>query len=385
MSVVMTSRERVLAAYNHREPDRVPICIGGTAQKFSKPAYHMVKRELGIQERMPTEDVLDELGNVMNYHPEVLSRFGSDFRHLQVRRLPPVRILEDGSLEHELGFALKASRNGDIVNIVSHPLAEATRDDLSKFRWPDSQDARRREGMREEARKLRGTSFAVALYKATLFGVFDLCCTLRGMDNFLVDLMTDELFAERMLDDVFQFTFGVYESVLRDVGECIDVVEFNDDLGTQENLIISPDLYRKFIKPRHRQLVSMFRSHAPKAKVFLHCCGSIRDIIPDLIEIGVEILNPVQPLANQMEPSELKKEFGQKLVFQGGIDVQKAMIGAREDVRREVINRIQALAPGGGYVLSAANNIGSDIPVGNILALFEFAKTYGTYPIRAGE
>jgi uroporphyrinogen decarboxylase len=381
----MTSRERVMAAYNHREPDRVPVCLGGTAQKFSKAAYHKVKAALGIRESMAGEDELDELGNVVNYHPAVLEKLGSDFRHLQVRRLPPVRTLDDGSRLHELGFALKTSESGDIVNIVTHPLAEAAHEDLPRFSWPDPQDARRRAGMREMAKELREkTSCAVALYKATLCGVFDLCCTLRGMDNFLVDLMTDALFAETLIEDAFRFTFGVYEAVLRDVGEFVDVVEFNDDLGTQENLIISPELYRTFIKPRHRQLVAMFRSHAPKAKIFLHCCGSIRDIIPDLVEIGIDILNPVQPLANHMDPALLKKEFGKSLSFQGGIDVQKAMIGTREEVRAEVIGRITAFAPGGGYVLSSANNIGSDVPVENTLALFEFARKYGTYPIRAG-
>jgi uroporphyrinogen decarboxylase len=381
----MTSRERVLTAYRHEEPDRVPVCIGGTAQKLSRQAYERVKERLGIKDQVPGEDSLDELGNVITYHPALLEKLGSDFRHLQVRRLPPLAVGEDGSAVHELGFALRETGHAGIISIVSHPLAQAALDDLDKHAWPDPHDARRHAGMREEALRLREkTTCAVGLYKATLLGLFDLCCALRGMDNFLVDLMTDEVFTEALLDKALGFTYGVYEAVLGQVGDLVDVVEFNDDLGTQENLMLSPELYRRYLKPLHRQLVSMIRKRAPGAKVFMHCCGAVRDIIPDLVEIGVDILNPIQPLAAGMDPAALKADFGSSICFQGGIDLQKALIGSREDVEAEVKRRISALAPGGGYVLSTANNIGSDIPVENVLALYEYARRYGKYPVRTG-
>jgi uroporphyrinogen decarboxylase len=380
----MTPRERVLATYNHREPDRVPICIGGTAQKLAKPLYEQVKARLGITERFAAEDELDELGNTINYSPAFLDSLGSDFRHLQVRRLPPTPV-GDGVTLHELGFQLKQQGKDGMVNIVSHPMAEASREDLARFPWPDPGDPRRHAGMREEARRLReGSVRAVALYKATLLGIFDLSCQLRGMDNFLVDLMVDEAFAENLLDDALRFTHGVYDAVLREVGDFVDVVEFNDDLGTQENLIISPEIYRKLLKPRHRALVGLLRARAPKAKVFMHCCGAIRDIIPDLIEIGVDILNPVQPLAAGMDPARLKADFGRDLVFQGGIDLQKAMRGSRGEVEVEVRSRIEQLAPGGGYVLSTANNIGADVSAENVISLFELAREYGKYPVGPG-
>lgn len=142
-------------------------------------------------------------------------------------------------------------------------------------------------------------------------------------------------------------------------------------------MMFSPDLYRSLLKPRHAEFVAMLREKAPGAKVFLHCCGSIRQIIPDLIEIGVDVLNPIQPLARGMDPAELKAEFGSEICFQGAIDVQKGMIGSVADVRREAALRINALAPGGGYVLATANNITADVPLENVLALYQNAAELG--------
>jgi uroporphyrinogen decarboxylase len=171
--------------------------------------------------------------------------------------------------------------------------------------------------------------------------------------------------------------------MLDEVGEFVHVVEFNDDLGTQENLMIAPQTYREQLKPLHRRMVEMFHAKAPHARVLLHSCGNIYKIIPDLIEIGVDIINPVQPLAADMDTWRLKKEFGRDICFQGGIDIQRAMKGTAADVEREVRERIRSLAPGGGYVLSTANNIASDIPVENVTLLYELAHKLGVYPIGA--
>ncbi len=128
-------------------------------------------------------------------------------------------------------------------------------------------------------------------------------------------------------------------------------------------------------------MVEMFKKNAPNARVLIHSCGSIHDIIPDFIEIGIDILNPVQPLASNMNTFQLKKEFGRDLCFQGGIDLQVAMRGSFEDIEKEVKERIKSLAPGGGYVLSSANNIASDIPIENVFKLFELAIKLGSYPL----
>jgi uroporphyrinogen decarboxylase len=378
----MDSKERVLQAYSHKEPDRVPICIGGTAQKFSTETYYAVKKQLEITENLEAEQELDELGNVIHYHPRVLDYFGSDFRHIHINRLPPLRINSDGSWVHESGFTLQRNPDNGIVSIVTHPLEKATIADLHTFDWPAPDSEKRTEGVAEQIEILKTENrHAVGMYKATLLGIFDLCCVLRGMDTFLMDLAINEDFAKALIERVYHFTYGVYEGMLETAGEVVDVVEFNDDLGTQDNLIFSPDMYRKYIKPFHARLVEMFKKKAKNAKIFFHSCGAVYDIIPDFIEIGIDILNPIQPHANKMDTAVLKKEFGRDVCFQGGIDLQRAMIGTVSDVEGEVKKRIGDLGRGGGYILSTANNIGRDIPIKNVFKLYEYAKRFGKYPI----
>lgn len=380
----MTSRERVLLAYNHQEPDRVPICIGGVAQKLSRKAYYAVKEHIGIRDTYEKESVLDELDNVVYYHPKFLERFRVDFREVHVRRFPPRKRFEDGSWEHELGMRLQCSSNGETVSFVSAPLREASLQGIERYPMPDPADPRRFEGLRDEARELyESSSYAVGCYKATLLGIFDCAWVLRGLDQFLMDLILEPALAQALLEKTFSFNFEVYSRMLDEVGEYVHVVEFNDDLGTQENLMIAPESYRKFLKPFHRKMVEMFHAKAPRAKVLLHCCGSIYKIIPDLIEIGIDVINPVQPLVAEMDTRRLKKEFGKDICFQGGIDIQRAMRGTAADVEKEVRERIGSLAPGGGYVLSTANNIASDIPVENVTLLYELAYKLGVYPIGA--
>ena len=380
----MTSRERVLLAYNHQEPDRVPICIGGVAQKLSRKAYYAVKEHIGIRDTYEKESVLDELDNVVYYHPKFLERFRVDFREVHVRRFPPRKRFEDGSWEHELGMRLQCSSNGETVSFVSAPLREASLQGIERYPMPDPADPRRFEGLRDEARDLyESSSYAVGCYKATLLGIFDCAWVLRGLDQFLMDLILEPAIAQVLLEKTFSFNFEVYSHMLDEVGEYVHVVEFNDDLGTQENLMIAPESYRKYLKPLHRRMVEMFHAKAPRAKVLLHCCGSIYKIIPDLIEIGIDVINPVQPLVAEMDTWRLKKEFGKDICFQGGIDIQRAMRGTAADVEKEVRERIRSLAPGGGYVLSTANNIASDIPVENVTLLYELADKLGVYPIGA--
>jgi uroporphyrinogen decarboxylase len=378
----MTPRQRVRLAYNHQEPDRVPVCLGGTAQKFCRSIYQAIKEHLGIDDDYTLDESLDELGNVIHYHPKVLEFCGSDFRHIQINRIPPADPDENGVMLHELGFGLKADPDTGITHMVGHPWQGASASEIKAWKMPDPSDPARVVGLAQQAQALRdNTDYAIAAYKATLLGVFDMACVMRGMDAFLMDMLADPQAAEAALDRTLEFNLGVYSAMLDAVGPYLDVVEFNDDLGTQDNMMFSPDLYREMLKPRHAEFVSMLHKKAPDAKVFMHCCGSVRQIIPDLIEIGVDVLNPIQPLARGMDPAELKAEFGSEISFQGAIDVQHGMIGSVQDVRAETASRIGALAPGGGYVLATANNITPDIPLENVLSLYQNAAVLGQYPI----
>lgn len=378
----MTPRERMRNAYNHQEPDRVPINIGGVAQKFSNKIYQKIKDKLSITDCFDREEQLDELGSIIHYHPKVLEYFGADNREIHINRLPPIRRFDDGSWENELGIKMAYSASSDTNYFISQPLRDASVSEIQKYNWPDPKNPERYENLKGETKSIAETTdYAICAYKATILGIFDLACIMRGMDKFLLETLTDKKLVNVLLDCIFEYTYGCYEGFLDEVGEYVDVVQFNDDLGSQENLLLSPDSYRELIKPRHQMLTKLFKEKAPNAKILFHCCGSVDKLIPDFIDIGIDILNPVQPKANGMDTFSLKNKFGNDICFQGGIDLQQAMQGSVKDVENEVKTRINSLGPGGGYVLSTANNIDSKTPIENVFALYEYAHKYGSYPI----
>jgi uroporphyrinogen decarboxylase len=379
----MTPKERMLKAYNRQEPDRVPINIGGVAQKIANKTYQKVKEQLKIFDTNDRENQLDELGSIIHYHPKVLEYFGADNREIHINRLPPRQVFDDGSWENEFGIKMVYNEDSDTNYFVSHPLRDASIADIKAYDWPDPKDPKRFKGLKAEAKMLAETTdFAICAYKATVAGIFDCACFMRGMDRFLLDTLAEKELANVLLDKITEYNYNVYENFLNEVGEYVEVVQFNDDMGSQTNLLFRPDSYRELLKPRHKLLVDMFKQKAPNAKILLHCCGSVDKLIPDFIEIGIDILNPVQPKATNMDTYQLKKEFGNEICFQGGIDVQEALQGSVQDVETEVKERIKSLAPGGGYVLSTANNIDSKTPIDNVFALYKFAKKYGTYPLQ---
>jgi uroporphyrinogen decarboxylase len=180
---------------------------------------------------------------------------------------------------------------------------------------------------------------------------------------------------------VVEVEMAYWKLFLNAVGPYVHIIQRASDLGTQLSPFISPRMYRELLKPVESRIMAYIRSLAPKAKLWFHSCGAVSDLIDDFIDIGVEILNPVQPLATGMDSFTLKKRYGDRLCFHGGIDLQEALPGSGEDVRREVETRISALGPGGGYILAPANHIQNDTPAENVVLLYEHAKTCGTYPL----
>jgi uroporphyrinogen decarboxylase len=173
----------------------------------------------------------------------------------------------------------------------------------------------------------------------------------------------------------------MYDTLLEGVGEYVHIVETAEDYGTQTSLLISPETYREMIMPARKKLNAFIRSKAPYAKIYHHTCGAVSKLIPDLIDSGIDILNPVQPLATGMESAGLKAKWGKILFFDGGIDTQDAMPGTVKDVEVEVAKRILAFGPDGGYSLGCSNHIQEDVPPENVVALFEMAKELGRYPL----
>jgi uroporphyrinogen decarboxylase len=262
--------------------------------------------------------------------------------------------------------------NGRYFDLSRHPLEEAeTPEDIAKYPWPNPTDPARFEGLEDEAQNLRKTGAAVIL-GGICAGMLEVSLWMRGFENFYTDLLINKPVAEAMLDKILEMKLKYWGNILPKVKDNVDIAMEGDDLGMQNSLLVSPDVYRTLIKPRQRQLFSFIKQQAD-VHIFFHTCGSVYEIIPDLIEVGVDILNPVQVSAARMDTKQLKKEFGRDIVFWGGgVDTQRILPrGTPQEVRDEVKRRIEDLAPGGGFVFNTVHNIQADVPPQNIIAMWE--------------
>jgi uroporphyrinogen decarboxylase len=377
----VTSRERVLTSLRHQEPDRVPVDLGGSPTGIEAEAYNGLKRRLGLA--TPTTTFVRDHVEI---EEPVLQHFGVDTRYVRVG--PPrgfqLRLDADNSYLDIWGTRWCKPPSSLYFDMVGFPIPEPTMAALKAYRWPDPHDPGRTDGLRARAQHLyEQTEYAVVL-DVTGFGVFEQGWALRGFENFYTDLVAEPEFAEALMQGVADYQIALFTHVLAAVGPYVHVVMVAEDLGSQGGPLISPATYRSMIKPAQRRVWQFIKSRT-NAKLFLHSCGSIRTFIPDLIELGIEILNPVQVSAAGMNPEELKAEFGKDLTFWGGgCDTQSVLtFGTPAEVEREVRGRIAALAPGGGFVFNQIHNIQPQVPAENILAMFDAVATYGRYPIRA--
>ncbi len=374
----MLSRDRVSRALSHNPPDRVPISLGGSAHKLSDSRYGLLKQHFGIEGASPQRLT----GAYLSYSDNrVLDALGTDIRYVHLR--PPTGYVEnklpDGTWVDEWGLTHRVLENG-FYELGGTPLAGATVDDLEAYPWPDPRDPARLVGLREETLDLfNHTPYALADYRPTLSGIFELAHSLRGMEKLLMDLVLDPAFVDALFTKLAHLLGEFYRAYLEVVGPYVQIVELADDVGTQAGPMFAPRLYRQLLRDKHAYLAKIVKEKAPQAKFLLHSCGSVKAFIPDFIEAGIDILNPVQPLAKDMQPARLKAEFGQAISFLGGVDVQQTMRGPVEGVRAEVRKRIEELGPGGGFILAPSHNFSDDIPLENILAFFETARECGVY------
>jgi uroporphyrinogen decarboxylase len=373
----LSHRERVQLAFDHQEPDRVPMDLMGNASMILDATYFKLRDYLGIKgDIAPIRE-----GTTANYYdPRILERFDIDFRRLFLPTTPGDKFtyLDDGTFVGPWG--IRWSKTGIYVNYVGAPLADATLDEVAAYEWPDPRDLWHTDGLAEQAKHLyETTDYALVARNPLTWGFLDRGSNLRGMEQFMIDLAMRPEIVHLIVQGTLEIYKQVYEMFLEAVGPYVTMIEYGDDLGAQNNLLISPASYREFIKPAQKELFDLIHDRAPGARIFMHSDGALRKIIPDLIEAGVDVLNPVQPSAKGMESEALKRDFGDRLVFHGAVD-QKPQEGTEEEIRAEVRRRIDALAPGGGYVLAPCNVI-VEPPVENIVAMFDEARTYGQYPI----
>jgi uroporphyrinogen decarboxylase len=403
----MTSRERILAAINHREPDRIPVDLGSsTVTGISAVAYNRLKGRLNIDSPTRVFDVVQQLANV---DMEVIDLFGVDA--LDVNRVSAesgewqdVSLADGSSAQYPAWYKPVQSGDGSWITsdqegtILSKMAAGATYFDQMHFpyqiTYPDNFSDLGK-AMKKiswivhshasnlNENELRTSLIALkdstqkALVMSGGVKLLELGFFFRRMDNFLMDLMADEAKVASLLDILVDMHLTGLEKKCQTVGDIVDVIRFGDDLGMTSGPFMDLDTFRRLFKPRYRILCDYVKSHS-NMKIFMHSCGSIRQYIPDLIEVGIEILNPVQTNCYDMDAVSLKKAFGKDIVFWGGgVDTASVLgRGTSGDVRKDVLKRCEIFSKDGGFIFAPIHNILADVPAENIIAAYEAVREF---------
>jgi uroporphyrinogen decarboxylase len=375
----MTHRERILVALKHQQPDRVPLDLGSTgATTMTVKAHERLRAHLGLPSE-PLPAFFSARFTTVVPDEAILRRFDVDARPLLLGTpvARPERKLSENTLVDEWGVIWARLAGSHYINSdgpFCH-LAEPTLQDLEKFEWPDPADPGRYQGLRDRARKLHEeTDYAVILGLGN--GPVHVCQFVRGYATWLEDLLLRPVFAEALMDRVVDILIQIANRALEEAGVYVDLVAYGDDIATQNATLFRPDLYRRMIKPRHKALVDALKRYGKP--ILYHSCGSVYALIRDLIDVGIDALNPIQVSAADMVTERLKREYGRELTFWGAIDTQKVLpTGTPAEVREEVKRRIDHLRENGGYVLCAVHNIQPEVPPENVVAMYEAALEYG--------
>jgi uroporphyrinogen decarboxylase len=379
MNARMTHRERVLAALNLQEPDRVPVDFGSTiATTIIQPAYDKLQNFLGIRQEV---QFMARRARTVIPDERVLQRFDIDTRPVLLGDFQggAYREIDSQTLVDVWGITWKRAPDGHFIN-TDGPFqkVEPTLEVLERFAWPDPNTPSLYAGLREKVEFLRKTT-DYALILNLPVGIVHHCQFMRGFGEWLMDLKLSPEFACALMDRIADVWIKIAEKAIDEVGGNIDVISWGDDVAAQEAPFMSPQTYRDLIKPRHKRMIQALKARCG-AKVWYHSCGSVRLLIEDLIDAGIDSLNPVQVSARNMDPFQLKKDFGNRLSFWGGIDTHRVLpFGTPDEVRREVRKIIDGLGKGGGYLLASVHNIQAEVPPENIEAMFDEAREYGRY------
>ena len=283
----------------------------------------------------------------------------------------------------EWSFVHHFPKNGFWFSLVRSPMEEAAFDQdniVEDFPWPDARDQVRFEGLRAKAIHFRNQD-KIVMTKGLCAGLFEMHQRVRGMENAMIDHMLFPENSDKLVGKLADLKMEFWDKALDELGDVVDIVGEGDDYGTQESQLISPDQFRSNYKPHFNRLLTFIMEKAPGVKIIFHSCGNVRPIIPDLIEMGVDILNPVHVNATGMEPHQLKADFGDSIVFWGGgVDTQKVLpTGTTSEVIEDVKKNMEALAPGGGFVFSTVHNIQAEVPPENIMAMMDTLSNFGKY------
>jgi len=410
---MMTPRERILSSIEHRQPDHVPVDLGATPSSgISATAYGNLKKHLGFGGHTQIYDVVQQLAQP---EEQVLGRLGVDVVDIgrvfndqkenwydiqlkdgQTAQYPswfrPIP-RSDGSFDYKKHGKVIASmpKGGTFFDQTYFPYEVDYPDSLKGLPeamgmvlwqalahspWDHASSPTFWEDFRSRALEYRKSTDR-ALMVVCGCNLFEWGTFLRRIDNFLADLLSEPEEVEKLLDALMAIHLQSLKKVVDAVGDVCDILRFGDDLGMTHGLFMSPQIYRDIFKPRHTELNDYVHKHSGM-KTFLHSCGSIYRVLPDLIEAGYDIVNPVQTNCFEMDPKTLKAEFGNDITFWGGgCDTATVMNKATpEEVRRHVLERLEIFCPGGGFVFNPIHNILPEVPPENILAAFDAVKEF---------
>jgi uroporphyrinogen decarboxylase len=382
----MTSRQRVVTALKHQEPDRIPFdCT------FTYDAYQKISEVMGFSHNphlLPGSPALNVTPTM-----EFLGEMNIDLYYLGLNSWKNEPIFEYGMETYKdvwgAGYRRIEGDSGLEYFNDTHPLARATLKDLEEFPWPDPGAMELTAGLHNRAASLfNGTDFALVGKFST--PIFEQAASLRGMEQLYLDFIQSPEFVNELFGRLTEISIGLIRTGLKACGNYLQLLRLaGDDMGSQRGTLFSPTMFRRMIKPHFARLYQeakkMFHEYNPQGKLMAHTDGDVYPIIPDYYEMGLDVLNPVQPYVAEMEHERLKHEFGDRLSFHGGIDIQRVLpFGTSEEVKLEAVKVMRILGQGGGYILAPTHYILPDVPPENILALRDAIIQAGRYPLRTG-
>jgi uroporphyrinogen decarboxylase len=379
-----TSRKRVEAVLNHQIPDRVPIDM-----TITQLPYERLRDALGLE---PEAGLKASSFTEVRPAPDLLNTLGIDITWVKLsgpRNWRPPEPAAGGIHFDEWGVGRKKifQREGVFLNEVAHtPLAEADLADLDRYAWPDPQDPGRIEGLEAEARRLYETTDLALMGR---FGgtILEQAAYLRGWERWLMDLVLEPEFARRLMEIITDIQIELDLAGIRAAGRYLSIFKLSgEDLGMQDRPLFSMKVWQALVRPalarRWQAAREALEHHAPHVKLMLHSDGAIRPFLADLIEDGVQVLDPVQPRCAGMDFYELKRDFGDELIFHGGVDTQEVLpFGTPQEVEADVTRCIDSLGKGGGLILAPVHNVQADVPPENLIAMCTTARESGRYPL----
>ncbi|MCL2164054.1 MAG: methyltransferase [Oscillospiraceae bacterium] len=376
----MSRRDDFYKTLRHEQPDNLILDFGGNplSSMEGRSMYTMLEF-LGFE--LPSKIERLVYGSVPRLDERLLNYFDVDTRSVGTILHPKdslFKMVNENEAIDEWG--IRRVFTGMYWDIIDYPLKGATVKDLDNFRWPDpdSVDANEIKSYAAEAERLFNDTDYVVCAEHPVYGIFELGCWMCGFDDFLMKMALDSEFVHVFFEKILNYQKRVIDIYYGALGRHIHYTSSGDDFATQTSLFVSPDMFRELIAPYFKERISYTKRYTSAAYLH-HSCGSVAPIIDDLIDCGVDILNPIQPKAKDMQPENLKASYGDRIVFHGGIDTQEILpFGTKETIERNVKETIEIMNKDGGYIFAAAHNIQEDVPPQNLAYMLGAAKKYGT-------